>query len=194
MGTAKLTIKSGYGSVTLPNATLQMMKMKHGDTLLLRIRKGSYTVELLKDGKPAVYAEPGYPLIITLAVEVTEGHNINEYVVVAKETGRDVILPLAAAAGNSVTFAAAATGTYDVAYNRHVFHDVPSAHWAAQDIAFVAARGLFGGTGKELFDPQKPMTRAMFTRVLANLEEWTLAAIQGRNLLMHLPGNGMHLL
>lgn len=179
MGTAKLTIKSGYGSVTLPNATLQMMKMKHGDTLLLRIRKGSYTVELLKDGKPAVYAEPGYPLIITLAVEVTEGHNINEYVVVAKETGRDVILPLAAAAGNSVTFAAAATGTYDVAYNRHVFHDVPSAHWAAQDIAFVAARGLFGGTGKELFDPQKPMTRAMFTRVLANLEGVDLGSYTG---------------
>lgn len=170
MGTAKLTIKSGYGTVSLPGATLQMMKKKLGDSLVLRISKASYTVELLKDGKPAVYSEPGYPLTITLPVEVSEGRNINEYTVVKKENGKDVILPLAAAAGNSVTFTAAATGTYDVVYNGQVFHDVPSVHWAAQDIAFVAARGLFGGTGKELFDPRMPMTRAMFTRVLANLE------------------------
>ncbi|KUP25008.1 S-layer homology domain-containing protein [Paenibacillus sp. DMB5] len=179
MGAARFTIKSGYGTVTLPSATLQMMKKKYGDTLVLRIRKGSYTIELLKDGKPAVYAEPGYPLNLTLPVEAAEGRNLNEYAVVKKENGKDVILPLAAAAGNSVTFTAAATGTYDVVYNGHVFHDVPSAHWAAQDIAFVSARGLFGGTGKELFDPRTPMTRAMFTQVLANLEGVDLGRYAG---------------
>ncbi|UJF34849.1 S-layer homology domain-containing protein [Paenibacillus hexagrammi] len=170
MGTASLTVTSDIGSVTVPNATLQNMAKKYGDSLVLRIRKGSYMVELLDNGKPAEYDDPGYPLTITLPVKVTEGREASNYVVIKKENGRNVILPLAVGDGERVTFDVTATGTYDVVDNSLAFQDVISSDWAAKDIGFVTARRLFEGTGDKQFNPEASMTRAMFTQVLANLE------------------------
>ncbi|MBB3113124.1 hypothetical protein FHS18_005227 [Paenibacillus phyllosphaerae] len=63
-----------------------------------------------------------------------------------------------------------ADGTNAETPNGKAFDDVSEAHWAAGDITFVTARGLFEGTGMNLFHPEATMTRAMFARVLANLE------------------------
>ena len=48
------------------------------------------------------------------------------------------------------------------------FTDI-DAHWAKKDIEFVVAKGLFGGTAKDKFSPNMPMTRGMFVTVLARL-------------------------
>ena len=49
-----------------------------------------------------------------------------------------------------------------------VFSDV-STHWAADDIAFVANRGLLSGTSKTTFSPNTAMTRGMFVTALGRL-------------------------
>ncbi|MGG1519690.1 S-layer homology domain-containing protein [Paenibacillus oryzisoli] len=171
MGTAALTVKSDFGTVTLSNGALQEMVKQYGDTLVLRIRKGSYVLELLADGKPAAYNDPAHPLTITLPVQVAEGRDASEYVVVKKENDHNVILPFVVVGdGGSVTFDVAGTGTYDVLANGLAFQDVPSANWAAKDIAFVTARRLYEGTADHVFSPETSMTRAMFAQVLANLE------------------------
>jgi len=170
MGTATLTIETDFGTITIPNAALQSMMKMYSGTLNLHIRKGSYMIELLDNGKPVKYSDPDHHLTVTLPFKVAEGRNASEYVVIKKENGTNVILPLFVGEGDKVTFNITSLGTYDVIYNGHVFDDVRSAYWAAKDIAFVAARKLFEGTGNNLFSPDAPMTRAMFTQVLANLE------------------------
>ncbi|KRF10045.1 hypothetical protein ASG89_00400 [Paenibacillus sp. Soil766] len=170
MGDATLRVDTDFGTVTIPNAALQHMMKKFSNTLNLRVRKGSYMVELYDNGKPVLYNEPNHPLTIALPFKVAEGHDASEYVVIKKENGKNVILPLVIVDGEKVTFDVTTMGIYDIMYNGKVFHDIPSVHWAAKDIAFVTARKLFEGTGDNMFSSESSMTRAMFTQVLANLE------------------------
>lgn len=170
MDTAPLTIKTDFGTIFIPNATLQNMRKKYGDTLVLHIWKGSYMIELLQNDKSAAYEDANNPLTVTLPFEATGGHDVYEYVVIKKESSKDVIFPLAILKDDSVTFDITTTGTYDVIYNGRSFLDISKANWAARDIAFVVARGLFEGTGENLFSPNATMTRAMFAKVLADLE------------------------
>lgn len=48
--------------------------------------------------------------------------------------------------------------------------DVPSTHWGADAVGFVASRTLFSGTGGQKFSPDAPMNRGMIVTVLARLE------------------------
>lgn len=170
LGTAKLTIKSEFGTVTVPSVTLQHIRDKFGETLGLRVRKGSYIVEVLKDGQPVVYDEPGYPMTITLPVKVADGRDRYAYVAVKRGNGKDKIFPLAVGEDESASFDVTATGTYDMIDNGKTFQDISPAHWASRDITFMSARGLLEGTGDHRFSPATTMTRAMFAQLLANLE------------------------
>ena len=49
-----------------------------------------------------------------------------------------------------------------------VFTDIAE-HWAQADIEFVAARGLFAGTGNNQFSPDISMTRGMFVTALGRM-------------------------
>lgn len=170
MGIADLKIETEFGTVIIPNAALHQIKKLYGDTLMLSLRQGSFIVELLHNGKPAAYHDPDNPLIITLPVENAEGRDPYQYVAIKKENGKAVSYPMAISENGSITFAAASTGTYDVLYNGKAFADVIPEYWAARDIAFVTARGLFEGTAANQFSPGATMTRAMLAHVLANLE------------------------
>ena len=68
-----------------------------------------------------------------------------------------------------VIFQTPQTGTFHTVYNARNFGDI-NGHWAAGSINFLAARGLAGGVGNNLFAPNDPMTRAMFAQMLANIE------------------------
>lgn len=46
------------------------------------------------------------------------------------------------------------------------YRDVPAGHWAADDIQYVTARGLFKGTGLDTFGPSTEMSWAMLATVL----------------------------
>lgn len=59
---------------------------------------------------------------------------------------------------------------YVVGYNKTIFTDIGNTSWYANAVDFVAARNLFGGVGNYRFAPSVTMTRAMFAKVLANLE------------------------
>ena len=60
--------------------------------------------------------------------------------------------------------------TYGVGYKQDVpsFADIGT-HWAKDDIAFVANRGLLSGTSKTTFSPNTAMTRGMFVTALGRL-------------------------
>jgi hypothetical protein len=84
-------------------------------------------------------------------------------------------MPLAVCANDGVALTTPSTGTYDVIYNAKSFNDTHG-HWAAANIDFASARVLFSGVGNDTFDPNGTMTRAMFARVIANLEGVDLGA------------------
>ncbi len=49
------------------------------------------------------------------------------------------------------------------------FNDVESGKWYADEIEYCVSNGIFTGTSDTTFEPNTPMTRAMFVKVLANL-------------------------
>jgi len=65
---------------------------------------------------------------------------------------------------------------YMIGYNAVIFDDVGSNHTSADYITFVAARGIFNGTGNGKFTPDGSMTRAMFITAIANLDGADLPA------------------
>ncbi|MCL2059106.1 MAG: S-layer homology domain-containing protein [Oscillospiraceae bacterium] len=79
------------------------------------------------------------------------------------------LVPIGRYKNGELVFVSPATGVYEVLYNGMRFTDT-SGHWAAGNIIFVSARGLFSGVGGGLFSPDAPMTRAMFATVLARLD------------------------
>lgn len=52
-----------------------------------------------------------------------------------------------------------------------VFTDVSPDYWAADVISYVTGKGLFRGTSDTEFEPQSPMTRAMYVTVLKRFGE-----------------------
>lgn len=59
---------------------------------------------------------------------------------------------------------------YVIGYNKVEFTDVVSTQWYADAVNFVAARQFFYGVSEDEFAPDDDMTRAMFAKVIANLE------------------------
>jgi len=57
----------------------------------------------------------------------------------------------------------------DIAESVKTFKDIKN-HWALEYINFVTSRGIFLGTGNDMFSPDMPMTRAMFVTALARLD------------------------
>lgn len=58
----------------------------------------------------------------------------------------------------------------DAGASGSAFDDVDADAWYAEAVRFVAAQGLFDGTGAGLFSPDADMTRAMVMTVLARLD------------------------
>jgi hypothetical protein len=122
------------------------------------------------------YNNPAHPLILTLYYALTSEQSAAAVVAVKKDSN-DTIQPFAVLKNGSATFNIAATGEYDMIYNAKVFGDADD-HWAKDYITFVAARDMFNGTGNNNFTPNGSMTRAMFVKVLANLEQADLSSYE----------------
>lgn len=90
--------------------------------------------------------------------------------VVVHPDGREEVLRKSTVDGNGVTFAVNGDTTVKIVDNTKYFADVPTRYWAADNIAFVTARGLYNGTSASTFSPEKGMTRGMLAKVLHNLE------------------------
>lgn len=64
---------------------------------------------------------------------------------------------------------------YAVGYTSFDFKDVLPNSWYEDAVNFVSSRKLFIGTDEQIFDPNGPMTRAMFVTVLARLDNADLS-------------------
>ncbi len=58
----------------------------------------------------------------------------------------------------------------EVINNGKNFDDVSVNHWASDSVAFTSAHELFIGTETNIFEPELPISRSMFTQVLHNFE------------------------
>ena len=154
---------------------LEAYKAAHGDIFEISIGSGSLIVELLHNGKAVNRHEPMHPLFVSMPMSHADGTSALGYVGVKKEASVNAVMPYSVYKDGEVIFRIPSTGTFDTIYNAKIFTDV-TGHWAGEYIDFVSARGLFSGTGNNLFSPDITMTRAMFVQALANIEGINLTA------------------
>lgn len=112
-------------------------------------------------------------------VKLPAGKGETEYLpCYTDNSGKLAIVPISAVIDGYVTFLAPKSGTYRFTSNPVAFSDTAN-HWAAESIAFCAARELFKGVGGGRFAPDAPMTRAMFATVLYRIAG--MPAVSGAN-------------
>ena len=112
-------------------------------------------------------------------VKLPAGKSETEYLpCYTDNSGKLAIVPISAVIDGYVTFLAPKSGTYRFTSNPAAFSDTVN-HWAAESIAFCAARELFKGVGGGRFAPNEPMTRAMFATVLYRIAG--MPAVSGAN-------------
>ncbi len=87
--------------------------------------------------------------------------------VIVRPDGTEEVIRDCAVTENGVVLDVEDDVTVKIVDNTQTFSDVePVNHWAADAVEFVAARGLFSGTGDGKFSPDTPMSRAMAATVL----------------------------
>ena len=112
-------------------------------------------------------------------VKLPAGKSETEYLpCYTDNSGTLALVPVSAVIDGYVTFLAPQSGTYRFTSNPAAFSDTVN-HWAAESIAFCAARELFKGVGGGRFAPNEPMTRAMFATVLYRIAG--MPAVSGAN-------------
>ena len=112
-------------------------------------------------------------------VKLPAGKSETEYLpCYTDNSGKLALVPISAVIDGYVTFLAPKSGTYRFTSNPVAFSDTVN-HWAAESIAFCAARELFKGVGGGRFSPDAPMTRAMFATVLYRIAG--MPAVSGAN-------------
>lgn len=101
--------------------------------------------------------------------EVPAGANPDTFVAYyLDEDGNKIYVTVSAVRDGALYFNAPVGGKYYFVDNNIDFRDTQG-HWAEPHIKFMAARGLFLGTGENNFAPNETMTRAMFVTVLHRL-------------------------
>lgn len=125
--------------------------------------------EYQSNDAPVVKVDVPTGMAIDVSVPVTYPTSGTVAVVVHPD-GREEILRKSTVDGSGVTFAVNGDTTVKIVDNTKHFADVPTRYWAADNIAFVTARGLYNGTSASAFSPEKGMTRGMLAKVLHNLE------------------------
>jgi len=177
LGGVSLSLTTDAGTVTLSPDALESHRAKHGETLTLSIKKGSVVVELLdSNGNPVDYNDPANPLLVRVPVLLAMDTSTFGYIAVRKDSFGQTVIPHCIYDNESgeLAFITPSTGEYEVVYRGRRFADMPH-HWATPRVTFAAARRLVEGIGDNQFAPDEPMTRAMFARLIANVESADLS-------------------
>jgi YD repeat-containing protein len=166
-----LIIETGFGTITIPNETLRAMGKKVGNIIRLELSRGSFSVTLLDGrGRVVTYSDAKNAMELTLPYAPKNGQTF-EAAIVTDTDGN--IIQTAIPKGNSVEFTITETGKYDVTNGGKTITDIKG-HKAEKDIIFTAARGLFDIFTGGRFAPDEDMTRVMFVRALAAIENVNL--------------------
>jgi uncharacterized repeat protein (TIGR02543 family) len=172
--------------------TLKMLdKQSLGGDLILRLTKTTVTS---KQAKEAIGSRPAYDITLVFVKDGKEtpftdwqGKTVSvklPYTPAKDEQGGNLYAVYVDANGKvewltkssynadqkAVIFEASHFSVYGVGYKNPapVFTDI-TGHWAADNIIFVASRGLLAGTGNNKFSPNTGMTRGMFVTALGRL-------------------------
>ena len=172
--------------------TLEMLdKQSLGGDLILRLTKTTVTSKqakedigtrpaydialvFIKDGKETPFTDwQGKTVSVKLPYTPARHEQAgNLYAVYVDANGKVEWLTKSSynADQKAVIFEASHFSVYGVGYKNPapVFTDI-TGHWAADNIIFVASRGLLAGTGNNQFSPNTGMTRGMFVTALGRL-------------------------
>ncbi len=188
-----LTLTTGFGSVTIPDNMLSSTTGAGGKTVGITVGQGN-TSGLSDAEKMAIGNRPLIQLTLTLDGTQTAWNNHDAPVTVSipytptaaelknsdsiviwyiDGSGNTVSVPNGHydAATGEVTFTTTHFSLYAVGYNPVSFGDVPDTAWYHDAVAFLAARGITGGTSKGTFSPDATLTRGQFIVMLMRAYE-----------------------
>lgn len=126
-------------------------------------------VEVSEDA-PAIVIETKSETPVKVEIPVAET-TPGTVAVIVKEDGTEEIIRDGIVTENGVQVEVSDGDKIVIKDNTKTFNDVTDAHWGKNAVTFVAARGIFAGTGDgSTFSPDVATTRGMIAQVLHNLE------------------------
>lgn len=170
---AKLTLKTAAGEITLPKAALSDLVKKSGETVSLSVglvkdasgkSSGAVTMVVSVGGVPVENLSGG--IIAKLKADKPSG----TAVLMAVTGSSEKVIKKFLLEGNTITALLEGSATVIVKDNSKSYTDVTDGYWGKEAVAFASSRELFQGTGETTFTPNGTMTRSMFVTVLHRLE------------------------
>lgn len=193
-GVKELSINSSLGKINLDLETLKAIQKQVGSDVAVSAKRVD-NAQLSAEAKAIVGNRPVYDFTIigsngekvtqfgkgkiSLSLPYTLGENeksdnLTVYYIDDKGNLKEMSNVVYDEKTKSISFETDHFSKFAVGYKQAntaaegVFTDIDT-HWAKDDINFVVQRGLFGGTEKDKFSPNMPMTRGMFVTVLGRL-------------------------
>ncbi|PZD94020.1 phosphoesterase [Paenibacillus sambharensis] len=184
---AHTVIAAQLGSITLSKTVLNNLENTAGDTVRLKIASAStaaYPSEAkslvgtrpaleftVHSGADAIASFGGSGIKLGIPYQPVQGEDSSALVIsYVDSNGKLHIIPQSdfSLRDGQLYVVTSHLSTYAVSYNKASFSDT-SAHWAASNIIYLAARGIVSGSGDGKFSPNANITRAEFAKMLAGL-------------------------
>jgi len=164
---AAVVVETPVANVILSNDTLAGLDADEDVTVAVEENKqGQIEITVAVDGEAQDEIDGG----LTAVVPVAKSAGVGIVAVEVNPDGTETIIPKSMVKDGELTVALDGSAVIELRDNSQSFKDSDS-HWAAENIGFVAARGMFGGTGEGNFSPNVGMSRGMLVTVLYNLEQ-----------------------
>ena len=169
-GSTSITVAAGNGSLT-SKAEVSTQRMQEAQQKGEAVALPMPPVPVTGDRSTASAVTVDLPAGITARVEIpVKDVTPGTVAVLVKANGEDEIIKTTITTQTGVAVKISDGDTVKIIDNSKQFVDVPSTHWGADAVGFVASRTLFSGTGGQKFSPDAPMNRGMIVTVLARLE------------------------
>lgn len=163
---ADLRLELPMVSVTLPKASLSVMKNSKAVAVSVsRTADDAFKLNILADGKPVEQLNGG----VKLAID-GDKYSPGSVAVLVRSDGAEALIRKSAVVGGTMEIPLDGSAAVKIKDAGKSFRDTTD-HWAGNAVAFVTARGLFGGVDSNSFAPDDTMTRGMIATVLYRLED-----------------------
>ena len=169
-GSTSITVAAGNGSLT-NKAEVSTQRMQEAQQKGEAVALPMPPVPVTGDRSTASAVTVDLPAGITARVEIpVKDVTPGTVAVLVKANGEEEIIKTTVTTQTGAAVKISDGDTVKIIDNSKQFVDVPSTHWGADAVGFVASQTLFSGTGGQKFSPDAPMNRGMIVTVLARLE------------------------
>ena len=169
-GSTSITVAAGNGSLT-NKAEVSTQRMQEAQQKGEAVALPMPPVPVTWDRSTASAVTVDLPAGITARVEIpVKDVTPGTVAVLVKANGEEEIIKTTVTTQTGAAVKISDGDTVKIIDNSKQFVDVPSTHWGADAVGFVASQTLFSGTGGQKFSPDAPMNRGMIVTVLARLE------------------------